>query len=318
MIDPFGRTVDYLRVSVTDRCNFRCGYCAPNGHGKAGAPPLGADEIAALVRAAVAQGIAKIRLTGGEPLVRRDIVEIVRAIAAIAGVRDLSLTTNGFLLERLARPLTEAGLQRVNVSLDSLRPDVFARIAGQDAFARVWDGILAAEAAGLTPLKLNVVMLRGLNDDEAVAFARLTLEHAWHVRLIELMPVGASEAARVYFSRHFISAREVRAHLPALQAVDSPTGNGPARTYQLPGALGTIGFITPASEHFCAVCNRLRLTARGALRSCLFSDRSVETRGAPEPELPALLREAVRAKPAHHPLGEGFTILADAMAEIGG
>jgi cyclic pyranopterin phosphate synthase len=318
MIDPFGRTVDYLRVSVTDRCNFRCGYCAPNGHGQAGAPMLGMDEIAALVRAAVAQDITKIRLTGGEPLVRRDIVEIVRAIAAIAGVRDLSLTTNGFLLERLARPLTEAGLQRVNVSLDSLRPDVFARIVGQDAFARVWDGILAAEAAGLTPLKLNVVMLRGLNDDEAPDFARLTLEHAWHVRLIELMPVGASEAARAYFSRHFISAREVRAHLPSLRAVDSPTGNGPARTYQLPGALGTIGFITPASEHFCAACNRLRLTARGALRSCLFSDRAVETRGAPVPELPALLREAVRAKPLHHPLGEGFTILAGAMAEIGG
>lgn len=318
MIDPFGRTVDYLRVSVTDRCNFRCGYCAPNGRGKAGAPPLGVDEIAALVRAAVAQGITKIRLTGGEPLVRRDIVEIVRAIAAIAGVRDLSLTTNGFLLERLARPLTEAGLQRVNVSLDSLRPDVFAHIVGQDAFARVWDGILAAEAAGLTPLKLNVVMLRGLNAGEAPDFARLTLEHAWHVRLIELMPVGASEAARTYFSRHFISAREVRAHLPTLRAVDSPTGNGPARTYQLPGALGTIGFITPASEHFCAACNRLRLTARGALRSCLFSDRAVETRGAPGPELPALLREAVRAKPAHHPLGEGFTILAGTMAEIGG
>ncbi len=318
MKDSFGRTVDYLRISLTERCNFRCTYCAPDGYCAPGGAPLAIAELVRIVRAAVAEGITHIRLTGGEPLMRRDIVDVVSAIAAIGGVQDLALTTNGFRLAALAAPLKAAGLRRVNVSLDSLRPEVFARIVGQDAFARVWRGICAAEAERLAPLKLNVVMLRDVNDDEAGAFAALTLAQAWHVRFIELMPIGVSEASRAYFDRHFMRADEWRQRLPPLEPSAAPAGNGPARTFRLPNAHGTVGFITPASEHFCASCNRLRLTARGALIPCLFSAQAFPIRDVPGGELRARVVAAVRAKPENHPWGESFTILSHAMAEMGG
>ena len=322
MQDTFGRTIDYLRISVTEACNFRCIYCAPNGHRDPAASPLTVDEIARVVRAAVALGITKIRLTGGEPLVRRDIVKIVHAVAAIEGVQDLALTTNGFLLARLARELADAGLRRVNISLDTLRRDRFEQITGVDAFDAVWRGILAAEAANLAPLKLNVVAMRGVNDDEFADFARLTIEHPWHVRFIELMPVGSSDAASDFFARHFISANEIRARLPELDAA-SIRGNGPARTYRLPRAPGTIGFITPASEHFCNACNRIRVTARGALCACLFGERGTDVRGAlcegvSESALQKLLAQAIGEKPERHPLGDDYSIDAGAMSEIGG
>ncbi len=322
MQDTFGRTIDYLRVSVTEACNFRCIYCAPNGHTDPAASPLSVDEIERVVRAAVALGVTKIRLTGGEPLVRRDIVDIVRAVAAIDGVQDLALTTNGFLLARLARELADAGLRRVNISLDTLRRERFAKITGVDAFDAVWTGIRAAAKAELAPLKINVVALRGVNDDEFADFARLTAEQPWHVRFIELMPVGTSAAASDFFSRYFISASDIRARLPELDAA-TVHGNGPARTYRLPGAPGTIGFITPASEHFCNACNRIRVTARGALCACLFGERGTDVRGAlcegvSESALQDLLARAIDDKPERHPFGDDFAIDAGAMSEIGG
>lgn len=323
MQDTFGRTIDYLRLSVTEACNFHCAYCTPNGHVTPSTSPLTLDEIASVVRAAVTLGVTKIRLTGGEPLLRRDIVDIVRTIAQIDGVRDLALTTNGFFLARIAEPLAQAGLNRVNISLDSLHRERFAQIVGSDAFDTVWAGIVAADQAGLAPLKINVVAMRGINDDEFEDLARLTIERDWHVRFIELMPVGASEAARDFFNRHFIAANELIARLPALMQGESPRGNGPARTYRLPAARGTIGFITPASEHFCNACNRIRVTANGALCACLFGDRGVDMRhalceGVSAAALQELLARAIGSKPERHPFGDDYSIDASAMSQIGG
>jgi cyclic pyranopterin phosphate synthase len=286
------------------------------------------------VRASVALGITKIRLTGGEPLVRRDIVEIIQAIAAVDGVSDLSMTTNGFRLAGLARSLKEAGLQRINISLDSLRREKFAHIIGvrtanqsienvrMNEFNTVWAGIQSAEKAGLAPLKLNCVVMRNVNDDEVEDFGRLTVEHAWHVRFIELMPVGQTDTAREFFARHFIAASELMAHLPGL-ASDALPGNGPTRTYRLPNARGTIGLITPASKHFCNACNRIRVTARGALCACLFGDQKMDLRnvlceGVNETALAEFLARAIDAKPERHPLGEDFRINVGAMSQIGG
>lgn len=323
MQDSFGRTIDYLRISVTEACNFRCIYCAPNGHTTPKISPLTVAEIANVARAAVALGVTKIRLTGGEPLLRRDIVEIVRAVASVEGVRDLALTTNGFLLAHLARDLVNAGLNRVNISLDTLRRERFVRITGLDAFDGVWAGIHAAAAAGLAPVKINVVALRGINDDEFADFARLTLAQPWHVRFIELMPVGANDAAREFFNRHFIAADELIARLPELAQSDSPRGNGPARTYCLPGALATIGFITPASEHFCNACNRIRVTAQGTVCACLFGHRETDLRQVlcehvNENALQELLARAIGSKPEQHPFGDEFALRVKAMSEIGG
>lgn len=324
MQDTFGRTIDYLRISVTEACNFRCIYCAPNGFSAPQESPLTADDIERIVRAAVALGITKIRLTGGEPLLRRDIVKIAHAISSVDGVQDLALTTNAFLLGRLARDLADAGLKRVNISLDTLQRDRFTEIVGVDAFDAVWAGICAAQDAGLAPLKINVVAMRGINDDEFTDFARLTIDHPWHVRFIELMPVGASDVAREFFSQHFISAGELIARLPELSKSDSPQGNGPARTYRLPGAQATVGFITPASEHFCNACNRLRVTARGALCACLFGERGEDMRGAlcegvSESKLQELLARAIDKKPEQHPLGKDFKITSvESMSKIGG
>jgi cyclic pyranopterin phosphate synthase len=323
MQDTFGRNIDYLRISVTEACNFRCTYCTPDGHGRLSTPPLTVEEIERIVRAAVALGMTNIRLTGGEPLLRRDIIEIVRAILMIEDVRDLALTTNGFFLTRYAQPLADAGLRRINISLDTLQRGRFAEISGMDAFEQVWGGIGAAEEAGFAPLKINVVLLRGLNDDQVADLANLTIERAWHVRFIELMPVGSSEAAREFFAKRFIPASEIRARLPQLVAIASPRGNGPARTYRLPNARGTIGFITPTSEHFCGTCNRIRIMPNGEARSCLFGGNGVDLRsalckGADESSLQQLLAQAICAKPLHHPWGKEFRIVAGAMSEIGG
>lgn len=324
MQDTFGRTIDYLRISVTEACNFRCIYCEPNGHTAPTTSPLTVDDIYRVAQAAAALGITKIRLTGGEPLLRRDIVEIVRTIASVPGIQDLALTTNAFLLAKLAPELAAAGLRRVNISLDTLRRERFTQIVGVDAFDAVWAGIYAAQAIGFVPLKINVVAMRGLNDDEFADFARLTVDHPWHVRFIELMPVGASDAARALFDQHYISAGELIARMPELAQSDSPLGSGPARTYRLPGAQATLGFITPASEHFCNACNRLRVTAQGAICACLFGDRGQDMRGAlcegvSEQKLQELLARAIDAKPETHPFGGDFKITSvDAMSKIGG
>jgi cyclic pyranopterin phosphate synthase len=257
--DDFGRAISYLRVSVTDRCNLRCVYCMP-AEGVEKRPHdaiLRYEELALTIRAAAELDICKVRLTGGEPLARLGLPQFVQMVAAIDGIDDLAMTTNGTLLARHAAALAEAGLQRVNISLDTLRPDRFKQITRRGRLHDVWSGIEAAETAGLTPIKLNMVVVRGLNDDEVSDFARRTVSDGWHVRFIELMPIGANVD---WAGNGVVPVPEIRTRIETevgpLRPIHGPTGNGPARYYQLPGAEGTIGFIGALSEHFCTTCNR--------------------------------------------------------------
>jgi cyclic pyranopterin phosphate synthase len=269
--------------------------------------------------------VRRIRLTGGEPLVRRGVVDLVRMLKALPGIEEVSLTTNGVLLEQMAPALARAGLDRVNVSLDTLDPARYARLTRGGHFERAWRGIAAAEANHLTPLKINVVAVRGLNEDELPALARLTLEHAWHVRIIELMPVGAWLAwgEDLPDPQHaYLPLTEIRAILDPLGLVEEKSGRagGPARVYRLPGAQGTVGLISPRGEHFCERCNRLRLTADGFLRPCLLGEREVNVR---EPlrrgqAIEPLLEEATRLKPEKHELASNKVPANRWMAEIGG
>ena len=308
-IDPFGRAITYLRISLTDRCNLRCVYCMPQEglQWQPHASQLSAEEIARVVESAARGGVRRVRLTGGEPLVHPHIVEIVRRIASIPAIEEVSLTTNGMLLERLAQPLADAGLKRVNISLDSLDADKFKRITRGGDIDRVWRGIAAAERSHLAPLKLNTVIVRGLNADELPALARLTLENDWHVRFIEVMPIGNAQDWGEGFpapSERYMSVQEMRATLSTfdLRPVTAPIGNGPARTYSVPNALGTIGFISPLGEHFCQNCNRLRLTSDGRLRSCLVIPNEVSLRDALRSGQPLepFFEQAIAQKPEHH------------------
>ena len=335
MIDPFGRSITYFRISVTDRCNLRGVYCMP-AQGVPWKPVeeiLSYEEITRVVRAAARLGIRYIRLTGGEPLVRRNLPDLVGSLNSIPGIEEVSLTTNGILLEKLAKPLAEAGLKRVNVSLDTLDAKRFGKITQGGDINRVWDGIAAAEQANLHPVKINTVVIRGINDDELLPLARLTLEHEWHVRFIELMPIGSQQGWDSGFPstlRRYISAQEMRRELTDLdlQPADSPSGNGPSRTFRIPGAKGTVGFVSPLSEHFCASCNRLRLTADGRLRSCLFSESEVDVR-VPSRRGEAIeeyLGRSLRIKPENHGLNSSTEItplqnnpvLSRVMSQIGG
>jgi len=325
-LDNFNRPISYLRISVTDRCNLRCVYCMP----PEGVPSRSHDEILRyeeielIVQAAASLGISKVRLTGGEPLVRLGLVELVRMLACIPGIDDLAMTTNGTLLAQYAAALAQAGLKRVNVSLDTLRPERFRRITRRGDLAPVFKGIAAAREAGLVPVKVNTVVVRGLNDDEVVDFARLTLKDDWHVRFIELMPLGANIA---WAGNGYVSIGEVRRQiedaLGELVPAKVGAGNGPARYYRLPGAIGTIGFISPVSEHFCYQCNRLRLTADGRLRPCLLSDYEIDLRtplrqGAGLAEVRELLIHSIGTKPERHHLAESIAPRERAMSEIGG
>jgi cyclic pyranopterin phosphate synthase len=327
LTDRFGRPITYLRISVTDRCNLRCVYCLPETgvQWQAREHQLTAQEIAHITEAAAQGGVKRVRLTGGEPLVRPDIVEIVARIASIPGIEEVSLTTNAMLLERLAQPLADAGLRRVNISLDTLDGDKFKRITRGGSLERLWRGIAAAKSSGLAPLKLNTVVVNGLNADELPALAQLTVENPWHVRFIELMPVGNAQNWGDGFPclpDRYISLQEMQARLSTfgLQPVATPTGNGPARTFQIPGALGTVGFISPLGEHFCQNCNRLRLTADGYLRPCLLVDGEVNVREAIRAGRPLLpfLQQAVDAKPQGHELFLQHYPESRRMAQIGG
>jgi GTP 3',8-cyclase len=319
LVDPFGRSIDYLRVSVTDQCDLRCEYCRPASQSL---PPalqnvLTNDEFVTVVRAAALLGVRKVRLTGGEPLLRRGIVDLVRSIAAIPGISDLSLTTNALHLQRLAVDLAQAGLKRVNVSLDTLRPDRYARITGAPALERVLRGIDAAREAGLRPLKINTVVMRGVNDDEIADFAALTMKDGWHVRFIEIMPIGQPADSLL------VTAAEMRARLPELIAAQGEVGFGPARIYRLPGATGTLSIISPVSNHFCSGCNRLRLTADGKLRPCLLSDGEIDLQPAlrrftAPADLAQLIMRAVANKPQQHHLDEGISPHERTMTQIGG
>lgn len=324
--DGFSRPITYLRVSVTDKCNLRCTYCMP----EAGLPWLRRDEIlsyeeiAAIVRAAASVGVRSIRLTGGEPLLRRDLDRLVAELRAIDGIEDIALSTNGLLLESQAARLRHAGLTRVNVSLDTLREDRFLTIARRPGLSDVLRGIDAAIAAGLTPVKLNCVVMRGTNDDELAEFARLTRERSVFVRFIELMPVleNLGITADAYVSSDEILARV--GAIGELRPAGGPGGNGPARYFAFAGAPGAVGVISPLSHDYCDRCNRVRLTADGRLRLCLFGDYALDLRaplrsGASAEELAGLLRSAMLIKPERHHLrlGEPASRMR-AFSEIGG
>jgi len=309
LIDSFERRVNYLRISLTDRCNLRCLYCMP----EEGIPLLPHDEILRyeelirLVQVATTLGIEKVRLTGGEPLLRRGVVSFVRALSE-CGLKDISVTTNGTLLAGCARELKAAGLTRLNISLDTLRPERFRHIAGgRGELADVLAGINEAEAAGFSPIKINVVAMAGLNDDEIADFGRLTIDKPYRVRFIELMPIGEQAGWR---PERYLPAEEIKARLSALGELE-PVGerasfDGPARRFKIRGAAGEIGLINPISRHFCPSCNRLRVTAAGRLRACLFSDHEVDIKralrsGLSDDDLRAVFRLAIAAKPRRHP-----------------
>jgi GTP 3',8-cyclase len=271
------------------------------------ADQLSVEEMVRVVETAVQGGVRRIRLTGGEPLVHPHIVEVVRRIASIPNIEEVSLTTNAMLLESLAQPLADAGLKRVNISLDSLDADKFKRITRGGDLNRVWKGIAAAERAHLSPLKINTVIVRELNADELSAFARLTIENDWHVRFIEVMPIGNAQDWGEGFpapSERYVSVQEMRAQLETwnLEPETSSHGNGPARTFRIPGALGTVGFISPLGEHFCQNCNRLRLTSDGKLRSCLVIPAEVSLRDAVRSVQPLdeYFEQTLAQKPEYH------------------
>ncbi|MCR4425615.1 MAG: GTP 3',8-cyclase MoaA [Firmicutes bacterium] len=346
LIDSFGRRIEYLRMSVTDKCDLRCVYCMPpsgvalRSHDEV----LRNEEFARVARVAVGLGITKIRVTGGEPLVRRGIVDLVREIAAIPGLRDLAMTTNGQRLDVLAGDLVRAGLRRVNVSLDSMRPDTYSNITRGGDLARVISGIAAAERSELVPIRLNVVVLGGVNDGEIEDFARLTFAKPWDVRFIEAMPFAGR--LRQVESRH-VPIAEVRARVAALarhglERLPTPGGEnssdwqwpgghgglsmGPADYARLPGAVGRVGFIgySGHEEGFCSMCNRLRITCDGKVRPCLVERRSVDLRGplrggASDEELAEVIVSAVRAKPAGRNVTPGgHAEVADSMNQVGG
>jgi cyclic pyranopterin phosphate synthase len=325
--DGFGREIDYLRISVTDRCNLRCTYCMPIDAPVLAPEPevLSADEIALVVRAAVKVGFKKFRLTGGEPTLRADLLEIVERIARTEGVRDLALTTNGVLLDRLARPLKEAGLRRVNVHVDTLDAKKLPRIMRWGSLDQIWRGIEAAVAAGLVPLKLNVVVVRGENDEDVVDLARLTVERDWHVRFIELMPLGPGECAAVARDRYVANAlvrERIERALGRLEAVPGHRSDE-SRNHRLPGAKGIVGFISPVSEPYCGTCNRMRLTADGKFHLCLLNDDELDVKrairgGGGEEAVARILERAVAEKPTGHHLDEGRSTRSRRMHALGG
>lgn len=325
MYDSYGRHLHYLRVSLTDACNLRCVYCMPEDITFRPATSLLQDEeILTLVRVAASLGVDKIRLTGGEPTIRRGVVELVRAIAAVPGIRRVAMTTNGIKLRELARPLAEAGLDQVNISIDSLNPDRFRRITRRGNLRDVWEGIKVADEAGLAPIKINCVVTRGFNDDEVADLARLTLDNAWEVRFIELMPLGSVAG---FQQEQVVPSRETRARieetLGPLTPVPGYNGHDPARPYRLPNARGQIGFISSVTEPFCEGCTRLRLTADGKLRLCLLRDDEVDLltplrAGADFATLRRMMAEAAYRKPWGHRLQENDIARSREMSQIGG
>lgn len=310
MIDQFGRRVEYLRISVTDKCNLRCVYCMPL-HGMPWMRHdelLTYEEIQQIVRVMAGMGLRRVRITGGEPLVRRDLPELVRLIAAVPGIEDISLSTNAVLLTEHADALKEAGIHRVNVSLDSLRPDRVDAIARRPgSFPKIMAGFDAAERVGFHPIKVNVVLIRGANDDEIEDFAAITRERPWHVRFIELMPTGSNLELS---AKQFFSCQEALKRLrrvDRLEPVEGPMGNGPATYHRFPDAPGTVGVITPMSHTYCDRCNRMRLTADGHLRPCLFGELQTNLRDplrAGEDIVP-LIERTLSVKPERHNLVQG-------------
>jgi cyclic pyranopterin phosphate synthase len=326
MKDSYGREIDYLRISITDRCNLRCVYCMPMDEldfipGEALLTP---KEIERVARAAADAGFRKIRLTGGEPTLRQDVVEIVERLARIPGIRELVMTTNGLRLPWMAESLAQAGLQRVNIHLDSLHETRLARVMRLNSLDKVCAGIEAAERAELVPIKLNVVVTGGYNEEDVVDLAKLTLKRDWHVRFIELMPLG--EPAEIAFNQ-YVSTREsmdrIQAALGPLFSLNEGEIVGEARLYRLANARGTVGFISPVSNPYCDSCSRMRLTADGRIRLCLLSEKELNFRetlrgGGSHQDLVALFQQAVSAKPMGHQLRQGIHPANRTMSQIGG
>ncbi len=324
MFDQYGRHIHYLRISLTDACNLRCVYCMPEHMTFRPRNELLQDEeILRLVRIFAPLGVDKIRLTGGEPTIRPRLVELVRQIKRVPGIRELAMTTNGLLLPELAHPLKQAGLDRVNISLDTLDPQKFHAITRWGHLEDVWAGINAAEAAGLDPVKINCVVTRGFNEEDVVDLARLTLEHPWDVRFIELMPLGGIvDFAQSALVRSEETRARIEEALGPLEEIPGYDMLDPARPYRLPGARGRLGFIDTISNPFCEGCGRIRLTADGKLRLCLLRDKEVDLltpmrEGADDEEMAHIIREAVWVKPWGHGLAHNV-IPTRGMSQIGG
>jgi GTP 3',8-cyclase len=324
-LDRFGRDIRYLRISLTDHCNLRCVYCMPEDMTfRPNAELMQDDEIMLFVQLFARLGFNKFRLTGGEPTIRANVVELVRGIASTPGVKSVSMTTNGVLLDRLAGPLKEAGLQRVNISVDTLDPEKFQRLTRWGKLDQVWRGIEAADAAGLTPIKINAVVVRGYNEADVVNLARLSYEHPWQIRFIEMMPFGGVtdlQLNQVVKSGEMITLIETS--LGKLERANGGRLDGEAQIFRLPGAKGELGFISSVSAPFCAACNRARLTADGRLRLCLLREKEVDLltplrAGANIDDLRALILEGIWEKPWGHGLAEGVIPLNRVMSEIGG
>ncbi len=324
LTDSFQRTIDYVRLSVTDRCDLRCQYCLPQGYRDFQEPAgwLTFDEIERVLRVFTALGVRRVRLTGGEPLTRRDLPALAARLARLPGVEDLSLSTNAVQLKKFSGALYRAGVRRLNVSLDSLRPDRFAAITGGGRLDKVLDGLMAAKATGFAPIKLNMVALRGVNDDEFEDMVRFCLEHDFTLRLIEPMPVGDTGRAAL---DHYLDLQDVRRNLAEkfelLPAV--MPGGGPARYVQVAGTNLKIGFITPLSQHFCETCNRVRLAADGTLYLCLGQDDKLELQpllraGITDEELKREIRAAIARKPERHEFREQPGKIVRFMARTGG
>lgn len=325
LVDTYSRHLKYLRVSVTDRCNLRCSYCMPQDL----IPKMTHDdiltyeEILRVVETGIRLGITKVRITGGEPLIRKGIFGFLKVLCNVKGLSDISLTTNGVTLEKNLHLIKEAGIKRLNVSLDTLDRVKFKRITGRDSFNQVWQGLMAAHDMGFEPLKINVVALAGINDDELEKMAGLTFEYPFHVRFIEHMPIGKNNVEKTGRLLTPDIKRKIGA-LGELSPVEPGVTDGPAERFRIKGALGEVGFISALSRHFCDSCNRLRLTAGGQLRPCLLSDRQVDLkkhlRGkASDDELAELFITAVKLKQAHHHLADSIPLkVTGQMSSIGG
>lgn len=331
--DDFARTISYLRLSLTDRCNLRCMYCMTEGQSHDSFNKLEHqdlftyEELLRVVRIAVELGISKLRLTGGEPLARRNVMHLVRELSKIDKLDDIRVTTNGVLLGKYAQGLYDAGVRKVNISLDTLQRDRFKVICGRDYFDTVWQGIEKVLEMGFFPVKLNMVVMRGINDDELVDFARLSMEKKLQVRFIEFMPIGDSSSWRedTFFSSDEILERI--GSLGTLKQLPAEISDGPARLYRINNGVGSVGMISPLSHHFCKSCNRLRLTSEGKLRPCLLSDDEIDLRGivrsgGTNDDISKVIEKAVRRKPVgHHLTGSRNTTGQDCnglMSRIGG
>jgi len=326
LLDPYKRKINYLRISVTDKCNLRCRYCMPEegipliSHGAI----LTYEEILRIVRVFAAEGISKVRLTGGEPLVRKGIADFISRLSQIEEIKDLSLTTNGILLKEYARDLKRAGLKRINVSLDSLTKERFFQITRRDEYERVWNGIEEALRVGFSPIKINMVAIKGLNDDEIESFARLTLHLPLTVRFIEYMPSGNGEEWKESDILTIPQIKDRLERVGPLTPVPPDQWDGPSKRFKIEGAIGEIGLIGAVSSHFCSDCNRLRLTPDGKIRTCLFSDEEIDVReilrkGGRDQDLKERLLVALRTKPErHHINSHQFKKCQRNMSAIGG